>query len=182
MLERVLLERGREAHDVVSGLRETLAATLERLSGIAPLARADVAAVQGFHAGGLPAIVLDGPRGDVPVSRPWWFAVAPRLAALAVERAIRDRSGHAIAEAVDFHDRQLESWLKVKIARLLELYESEAGAFREQVRRLATGPDGEGSTPGDLALEAELRTLRGTAEAHMQPVPAQPKPAAMAED
>ncbi len=39
-------------------------------------------------------------------------------------------------EAVAFHDRQLGSWLKLTLTRLIESYEAQAAALREQVRRL----------------------------------------------
>ena len=140
VIGEALRRRGREAHDLVAGLQETLAGTLERLSGLAPLAHADPSSIRGFHAGGLPAMDLDGVRGEVPVERPWWSGLAPSLAVRATERSIREQAGPAMTEAVEFYDRQLESWLKTMLARLIEIYEAQAAAFREQVRRLATEP------------------------------------------
>jgi GTP-binding protein EngB required for normal cell division len=160
VIERDLLDRGQQAHAIVAALQETLAATLERLAGTAPLAHADASAVRGFHGGGLPALGLDDLAEHIRPIRPWWSAMVPPLAVRAVERSIRAEWQPAITEAVQFHDRQLESWLKAKLARLIELYEARAGAFREQIRRLVAEPLEGGLTVDDAALEADLRRLR----------------------
>jgi hypothetical protein len=62
---------------------------------------------------------------------------------------------------VEFYDRQLESWVKANLARLVELYETQAGAFREQIRRLAAEAADAGTAGGESALKADLRELRG---------------------
>jgi GTP-binding protein EngB required for normal cell division len=162
VIGEVLRHRGREAYDIVARLQETLTATLERLSGLAPLARADPSSIRGFHAGGLPAMNLQGVRGEDSVDRPWWSGLAPSLAVRATERSIREQAGQAMTEAVEFYDRQLESWLKARLARLIEIYEAQAAAFREQVRRLATEPADAVLAGDDAALEADLIELRGT--------------------
>jgi hypothetical protein len=89
----------------------------------------------------------------------------------ATERSFRERAGLAMTEAVELYDRQLESWLKAKLARLIELYETQAAAFREQIRRLATERTDAGIAGNDAALEAELRGLRAT---NAEAVPVQP--------
>jgi GTP-binding protein EngB required for normal cell division len=162
VIEEVLRRRGREAHDRITGLQETLAGTLERLAGLAPLAHADPSSIRGLHTGGLLVINLDEVCGEASMDRPWWSGLAPSLAVRTMERSIREQAGRAMTETVEFYDRQLESWLKTMLARLTEVYEAQAAAFREQVRRLAT-ESAEGGTADDAAaLEADLRELRGS--------------------
>jgi hypothetical protein len=161
VIEAVLLRRGRAAHELIAGLQDALARTLERLSRAAPLAHADPSSIRAFHAGGLPAVPLEGVRGEKSRLRPWWAGIAPPLAVRATERVIGDRFGQAITDAVEFYDRQLEAWVKAKLARLVELYETQAGAFREQIRRLAPEFADTGTIGGEGDLEADLRELRG---------------------
>ncbi len=66
---------------------------------------------------------------------------------------------------MQFYDRQLESWLKAKLAHLVELYETQAGAIREQIRRLATEPADATIAVDEDALEADLRELRAAESA-----------------
>ncbi len=136
VIERTLLRRGRAAHDLIAGLQDTLARTLEKLSSVAPLAHADPSSIRGFHVGGLPAINLDGVREETSLRRPWWAGLAPPIAVRVTERGIGERNGKAMKEAVEFYDRQLESLVKAKLARLIDLYEMQAGAFREQISAL----------------------------------------------
>ena len=138
MIEDVLLRRDQTAHDLVAGLQDTLAIALERLSVAAPLARADSSAIRSFHAGGLPSFDAKPLRLENSPRRPWWSGLARPLAVWATERGIHDRLASTLTEVVSFHDRQLESWLKLKVARLVDLYEAQAGAFREQIRRAET--------------------------------------------
>jgi hypothetical protein len=161
VIEKALLRRGKTAHDLIAGLQDALARTLERLSELAPMAQADLSSIEEFHSAGLPTMNLGELGREKPVHRPWWAGVAPPLAAQSLQRLIQDRFGPAIKEAVNLYDRQLESWLKSKLARLLDLYEAQAGAFREQIRRLARDPAGAGSSVDQGALEADLKDLRG---------------------
>jgi len=160
LIEEALLGRGRAAHDLIAGLKDALARALEILSTVAPLAHADPSSIRGFHTGGLPVLDLDLARGEKHRLRPWWAGIAPPLAVRATERVISDRFGAAIKDAVEFYDRQLESWVKTKTARLVELYEMQAGAFREQIRRLAAHSADVGAAGSDGALAADLRELR----------------------
>src|SRR5262249_19607577 len=84
--EAVLVRRGRAAHELIAGLQDALARTLERLSRAAPLAHADPSSIRAFHAGGLPAVPLEGVRGEKSRLRPWWAGIAPPLAVRATER------------------------------------------------------------------------------------------------
>jgi GTP-binding protein EngB required for normal cell division len=173
VIEQTLFRRGRAAHDLIAGLQDTLARTLERLSRVAPLAHADPSSIRGFHAGGLPAVNLDGVRREKSGLRPWWTGLAPPLATRVTERVIEERYGKAMNDAVEFYDRQLESWVKAKLARLVELYEMQAGAFREQIRRLAMESADTGRAGGEGDLEADLRELRGAGN-EVKVVPGRP--------
>ena len=61
---------------------------------------------------------------------------------------------------VRFHDRQLQSWLRTNVARMVELYEGQASAFREQIRRLGAESTDGGTVEAQAELEADLRRLR----------------------
>jgi GTP-binding protein EngB required for normal cell division len=159
-IEGALARHGREAHELVANLQRTLAETLDALGRVAPVANAESAAIRDYHAGGLPVPDLNRLVADSSSFRPWWVGLAPTLAVRATERAIQERLGPEITDVVEFYDRQLEGWLKANVARVVELYEAQATAFREQLRRLAA-PDGEPGAAGDAAdLESDLRTLR----------------------
>ncbi len=159
-VEETLYRRGMAAHEIVARLQGVLATTIESLRRVSPLADADVTSVRDFHAGGLPAPNLDLLEHKSFVPRPWWAGLAPPLAARSIERWVRRRFGFDIGEAVRFHDRRLQSWLKTNVARLVELYEAQASAFREQIRRLAAEPTDGRAVGGQGELEADLRELR----------------------
>ena len=161
LVAKALVRQGRAAHGVIAGLQDDLARALEILARAGPLAYADPSAIRGFHAGGLPAVSLDWLRGETTLPRPWWARIAPRLAARATGHIIRERFGEAIKDAVKLYDRQVESWLKERTARLVELYEMQAGAFREQIRRLAMEPADAVAPDVESDLESDLRELRG---------------------
>jgi hypothetical protein len=148
------------AHEVVAGLRDVVATTIESLRRVSPLADADVKSVRDFHAEGLPAPNIDLLR-DKPIGRqPWWAGIVPPLAARLIDRSDHRKFGSEIREAVRFHDRQVRSWLSANIARLVELYESQASVFREQIRRLAAESANGGVMGAQAELEADLRALR----------------------
>ena len=160
MIERALFQRGREAYELLAALQDTLASILEELSTASPLAQADPLSIRAYHAGGLPGALLEELHGQEPLRRPWWGGMFPSLAVWSQERTIRERLGNEIRAAVETYDHRVESWFKEKLARLVELYEAQAGAFREQIRRLADRTDGAGPIPGEGDLEMDLRELR----------------------
>jgi hypothetical protein len=82
-----------------------------------------------------------------------------------MQRFINQRWGSTITETVSFHDRQLESWLKRKLAGLVDLFEAQAGAFREQIRRFRDDPAGSGPSVDLGDLESDLRELHAIATA-----------------
>lgn len=162
--EGVLAERGRAAHDLVVTLRRGLAETLDALRRVAPIAEVDPTTVRDHPAAGVPIVDVVRLRSIPGPSRPWWSGFAPSLAVRVVEGAVQKRSGAEIAQAAAFYDRRLESWVKSNVARLVELYETQASAFREQLRRLAA-PTGSPSSEGDSAeLEADLHALQSKAD------------------
>jgi hypothetical protein len=61
---------------------------------------------------------------------------------------------------VRFNDRQVQLWLKTNVARIVELYEAQASAFREQIRRLGAESVDGGTVEAQAELEADLRRLR----------------------
>jgi GTP-binding protein EngB required for normal cell division len=160
IVEETLYRRGMAAHEIVARLQGVLATTIESLRRVSPLADADVTSVRDFHAGGLPAPNLDLLQDKSFVPRPWWAGIAPPVAAWSTEQWVRRRFESEIGEVVRFHDRQLQSWLKKNVARVVELYEAQATAFREQIRRLAAESADDGAVGGQAELETDLRELR----------------------
>jgi len=160
MVEEMLYQRGLAAHEVVARLQGVLATTIESLRRVSPLADADVTSVRDFHAGGLPTPNVDLLKDNSFTPRLWWAGIAPPLAALSIERSVRLRFGSEIREVVRFHDRQLQSWLKTNVPLMVELYEAQAAAFREQIRRLAAESADDGAVGAQAELETDLRQLR----------------------
>jgi GTP-binding protein EngB required for normal cell division len=158
----VLIQRSRRAHQVVRELQETLAGTLEALRQTAPLAAADPAAVRDLVLGGLPVPDPSPLRGRCRAARPWWGSLFPAGAVWAARRALEKHLAPALREYVDLYDRQLHAWLRGTVSQVIDLYESQAEVFREQVRRLAAGKAGTG---GDVrSLAADLEELRRSEE------------------
>jgi GTP-binding protein EngB required for normal cell division len=160
MVEETLYQRGMAAREVVTRLRDVLGTTIESLRRVSPLANADVTSVRDFHAGGLPTPNIDLLKDNTFTPRPWWAGIAPPLAALSIVRSVRFTFGSEIREVVRFHDRQLQSWLKTNVARIVELYEAQATAFREQIRRLGAESTDSGTAESEAELENDLRRLR----------------------
>jgi hypothetical protein len=148
---------------VVAGLHDGLSTTIESLRRVSPLADADVTSVRDFHAGGLPTPNLDLLRHKWCVTTPWWAGIVPSLAVWSIERWVRRGFESELAEVVQFYDRQVQLWLKSNVARLVELYEAQASAFREQIRRLASQSTDSSVHVGDESLERDLRGLRQNA-------------------
>jgi hypothetical protein len=163
LVDQVLRRRGMAAYDVVAGLQDGLSTTIQSLRRVSQLADADVTSVRDFHAGSLPTPNLDLLRDKSFVTKPWWAAIVPSLAANSIERWVRRRFESEIGEVVQFYDRQVQMWLKTNCARLVDLYETQASAFREQIRRL-TSESADSSVHGsDGTLERDLRGLRQNA-------------------
>jgi hypothetical protein len=168
-IERSLARQGRDARALVTELQEFLVETLERLSELGGLVRADSSAIRSLHSGGLPAINLDELNHSFG-QRPWWSHFAPSLAVRVIESSIREHSGRAVTDALETYDRHVESWLKSKIARSIELYEAQAGPIREQMRRLATRSEDGPMTADVAALNADLAELRSDGgDNHVEP-------------
>jgi GTP-binding protein EngB required for normal cell division len=170
VVRQVLTERSRTTQAVVAELQQTLAGTLEELHRTAPLANADASAVRDLVFSGLPVLDLSPLRGEGQPSRPWWAALSRPLAFRAIRRVLERQQGPVIRELTEGYDRQLRAWLKGSIAQLVELYESQAEVFREQVRRLTVAADG-ADTPAEVRdLAADLQELQRTAAAAQEAI------------
>ncbi len=162
VVRQVLTQRDQLGHQVVTQLQQALGRTLESLRQTAPLAQADVDAVQSLVFRGLPAIEHFSLRMALHRARPWWAALLPCLAVWATRRHIDRHLGAALREQVGLHDRQLQDWLNKCLGQLIEAYEAQAEVFREQVRRLTGEGDGaRGATDWQL-LKADLQELQQT--------------------
>jgi hypothetical protein len=80
-----------------------------------------------------------------------------------IERWVRRGFESEIGEVVQFYDRQVQLWLKTNVARSVELYESQASAFREQIRRLKSASADSSVHDADGSLERDLLGLRRNA-------------------
>src|SRR5207249_3518720 len=96
---------------------------------------------------GLPVLDVAPLRARFHGARPWWAALSPGLAVRAVRRSLERRLEPGLSEYVALYDHQLQAWLKSADAQLRELYETQAGVFREQARRLAA----DGNETGEAA-------------------------------
>ena len=132
---------------------------LEMLSKAPPFGGVDPSSIRAFYAAGVPTTDLGAFNQELPIHRPWWAGLFPSLAARATERAVREQFGE-IAAAVTLYDGQVESWVKSKVSRLVDLYEAQAGAVREQIRRARAEPTGEDVFNDESAIECDLRELR----------------------
>jgi hypothetical protein len=97
------------------------------------------------------------------VTKPWWAAISPSFAAASIERRVRRGFESEIGEVVQFHDRQVQMWLKTNVARLIERYETQSSAFREQIRRLTSESADSSVDDSHGSLERDLRGLRQNA-------------------
>jgi GTP-binding protein EngB required for normal cell division len=166
-LQRALAQRDRAAQELLSNLRQTLVGTLQGLQQAAPIVAADVSALRDFAFRGLPAYDLVAWRAKLHWSRPWWAFLLPRLAVWSTRRKLERHLGTSLRAAIEFHERQLQAWLKASFEQLVELYEAQAEVFREQARRRRriNGESGEPMTAADLQtlradlLELEQKTL-----------------------
>jgi GTP-binding protein EngB required for normal cell division len=154
----VFVRRGRAAHELVSGLLETLSESLEGLKRAAPAANTDAGSFGEEKVSGLPFPDLGALRAaDLP-SRPLWSSLAPPMAVRAVHKELESRSGDHIRDLVEPYDRQLQAWAKVETERIVGRYESQAEVFRELVRHQGDTDDAENA--GDIAeLESDLREV-----------------------
>jgi hypothetical protein len=159
IVEEALKKRGMAAYEVVTSLQDTLTTTVDSLRRVSPLADADVTSLRDYHGAGLPPPNFDLARDGSVVQPPWWTVMASPLRVRAVERAVWRRFGSEITDAVRSHDGQLRSWLRTNVARLVELYDAQAAAFREQIRRLSAESVRDGEMGGHAELEADLREL-----------------------
>jgi GTP-binding protein EngB required for normal cell division len=162
VLQQVLTDRVRMAHQLVKDLQQVLSQTLEGLRQTASLADADPASVRKLVFSGLPVLDLSPFQGKCHSSRPWYAPFLPRVAVWATRQSLQRRLEPAIREYIEVYDRQLRAWLKECVAQLVEMYEFQAEVFREQVRRLTVEMDGAATAPDTGQLIADLQELQGT--------------------
>jgi GTP-binding protein EngB required for normal cell division len=160
VIQDVLTKRSRVAHQFVRELQQDFSRTLEALRQTAPLADADPAAICDLVFSGLPVPDPSPLRGKCPVSRPWWGSLFPPAVVWSARLALEKQLAPALREYVGLYDRQLHAWLKSAVGQLIDLYESQAEVFREQVRRLTAERDGTGTASDAGALAADLEELR----------------------
>ena len=88
------------------------------------------------------------------------------LAGRASRQAVEDGPGPKIRDTVEQYDRRLQKWIHENVGRVGALYEAQASAFREQVRRLLSESSGDGVEEADDSMDADLDLLRqyGTTE------------------
>ena len=163
LVDQAIRRRGMAAYNVVASLQDVLSTTIESLRRASKLADADATSVRDFRAGGLPTPNLDLLRDNSFVTNPWWAGIVPSLAVWSIERWVRRGFESEIGEVVQFYDRQVQLWLKTNVCRLVELYETQASAFREQIRRLTSESADPSVHDGDGSLERDLRGLRQNA-------------------
>jgi GTP-binding protein EngB required for normal cell division len=169
VVREVLSQRARMAYDLVTGLQHTLSNTLEALRQSAPMAPADVGAIRDLALSGLPAVDLSLLREDQRRHRPWWASLLPSAAVWATRRGLRKRLGPVLSDQVEVYDRQIQAWLKSGIAQLVDLFESQAEVFREQVRRLTANVDSAGASGDQRELVADLQELQQPGAAGQAP-------------
>jgi hypothetical protein len=80
VIQESLVQLGQRAREVVTGLQTTLSRVLEALEKIAPLAKADTAAICNAPLGGLPVIDLSPLSGKCNCSIPGWATLVPKMA------------------------------------------------------------------------------------------------------
>lgn len=156
----VLAARDRAAQQVVADLRQTLTRALESLRQLAPLVPADPVPVRDFALRDLPAADPAALREKLRWRPPWWAAALSRPAVWVTRRALGRVLGPAFREEAQLHDRQLQAWLKSRLAQLVELYETQADLFRQHLRRFAGEANGGAGTSDLNGLRADLLKLR----------------------
>jgi GTP-binding protein EngB required for normal cell division len=152
VIQDTLLQRAQMTRQVASELQQTLRRTLEAIQGITGLSSTDISPVRDFILSELPILVLSGLREKLHPSSPWWRALLPRWAVPILRQWLETRHGPTIHECVKAYNDQLEVWMKERIARLAELYQSQAEVLREQVRRTTA----RGASVGGAADLGEL--------------------------
>ncbi len=105
----------------------------------------------------------------IPDIRPSKLLMSWRWLARARLRAgLRRHCRWPIETALGDHRRELRTWLKTNLDRLVEAYETHAGVYREELRR-ATEASGDGGRAEDSSLEEDLDRLQRLAGRFREP-------------
>jgi hypothetical protein len=151
------------AHDLVTGLEQSLRGSRDGLRCAEPLAENIISPRANRKPVGLPVADLAALHVGTSRLRPWWAPALSPLADRIARRRLEDRFGAALGSCVDTYDRQLQAWARSEVERLVEHFELDAAPVREQLRRAAAEAD---RSPTDqdgqdlIDLEADLRELR----------------------
>ncbi len=159
MAQQSFVQIGQMAREVVAGLQQTLARTLDTLARTAPLAATDAAAVRNVVYSGLPVVDLAPVLAQCDCAIPGWARVLPAVAGPVARRMLEKRLAVPLAEYVRLYNAQLQAWLKDSMAQVVAPYQSQAEVFREQLRRM-THPGVESDAATDAAeLSRDLQEL-----------------------
>ncbi len=156
--ERVLRERARDTLSLVLELKESLQAALIECS---KRSNASFELVE-HVVGGLPTPELTGLiRAAGIVAVPRWAFLVSRIGCWLTERRLRDGLSGELEEAVRLYDSRLHAWARENLSQVVGLYEDQADAVREQLRRYSSEGDEDGSRIDRGELERSLAELAG---------------------
>ncbi|MBI2807565.1 MAG: dynamin family protein [Planctomycetes bacterium] len=160
VMQRMFLERGKMAMEVITDVQKALSSTLDALREANPFAKLEPASVKNLVFRGMPFLDHLPAHVDGAVRRPWFASIIPPLAVWQTRRTLQDELTVTLREQISLADRQLLAWLKACLDQLIAAYEDQADFVRQQVQRFAEGP-GPGAVPANDVeqLEADLREL-----------------------
>jgi len=160
VIQDTLLQRAQMTRQVVSELQQTLRRTLEAIQGITGLTSTDISPVRDFIVSELPILVLSGLGEKLRPGSPWWRTLLSRWAVPTLRRWLEKRHGPTIHECAKAYNDQLQVWMKERVTRLADIYQSQAEVLREQVRRTTARGASIGSTADAGDLMRDLRELQ----------------------
>lgn len=169
VVQDTLLQRAQMTRQVVGELQQTLRRTLEAIQGITGLTSTDIGPVRDFILSELPILVLSGLREKLHPGSPWWRTLLPRWAVPVLRHWLEKRHGPTIDECVKAYNDQLQVWMKERVARLADIYQSQAEVLREQVRRTTARGDSIRSAADAGDLMRDLGELQGREESAETP-------------
>ncbi|MHB1426190.1 MAG: hypothetical protein ACYC3I_23750, partial [Gemmataceae bacterium] len=158
--KEVLEQRGQSARQLVLGLQQTLAETLQSLRQADAAVQADISAIREMTFLGLPSPEIPHMDAAAGIGAPWWTTVLPSLAVGSTRRRLAETLGRALREQVELRDRQIHAWVKQSLSALIESYDIQAEIFRTRVQRVNEAAEKVGNTEDASGLAEDLQTLR----------------------
>ncbi|HEX4128755.1 MAG TPA: dynamin family protein [Pirellulales bacterium] len=158
-LKQTFDQRGHAAYGLLEGLQRSLEQSLTALQKAMPGAPVDLAPIQQFALRGLPSADTAYFSERRVEALPWWSRLAPQFATASAHRTLEAQLGPEVRSAVALYDRQLKAWIRKNLAEIEELYESQAGFFREQARRLTADVEGIEADAQTADLQGDLDEL-----------------------